>query len=131
MPFDFADNILLHNLSFEPAEVAAHANASGDESLAETIYSNLLYGGSEVARMLTDVVRNFHSNNHATAWTSAEILIHPAHVIQELPDNLVATATNLKLDDQEALALIDCQKVNKPAVNRVLDAVAVVRFVDP
>ena len=35
-------------------EIAKFVNASGDESLAETIYSNLLYGGSEVARMLTD-----------------------------------------------------------------------------
>ena len=35
-------------------ELAKYVNASGDESLAETIYSNLLNGGSEVARMLTD-----------------------------------------------------------------------------
>jgi hypothetical protein len=35
-------------------ELAKYVNASGDESLAETICSNLLYGGSEVARMLTD-----------------------------------------------------------------------------
>lgn len=35
-------------------ELAAYVNASGDESLAETIYSNLLCGGSAVARMLTD-----------------------------------------------------------------------------
>ena len=30
------------------------ATRQGDEELAETIYSNLLYGGSEVARILTD-----------------------------------------------------------------------------
>jgi hypothetical protein len=35
-------------------EIAKYVNTSGDETLAETIYSNLLYGGSEVARMLTD-----------------------------------------------------------------------------
>lgn len=29
-------------------------NSGADEGLAETIYSNLLYGGSPVARMLTD-----------------------------------------------------------------------------
>lgn len=35
-------------------DLAAHVNALGDEGLAETIYANLLYGGSQVARMLTD-----------------------------------------------------------------------------
>ena len=30
------------------------ANNQRDEMLAETIYSNLLFGGSEVARMLTE-----------------------------------------------------------------------------
>lgn len=30
------------------------ANKQADEGLAETIYSSLLYGGSELARMLTE-----------------------------------------------------------------------------
>ena len=33
-------------------ELAKCVNASGDETLAEMIFSNLLYGGSEIARML-------------------------------------------------------------------------------
>jgi hypothetical protein len=35
-------------------ELAKYVNASGDETLAEMIFSNLLYGGSEIARMLTE-----------------------------------------------------------------------------
>jgi hypothetical protein len=38
----------------EQIEQSLRASRLGDEGLAETIYSNLLYGGSNVARMLTD-----------------------------------------------------------------------------
>jgi hypothetical protein len=38
----------------EEIERSIAATRQGDEELAETIYSNLLYGGSEVARLLTD-----------------------------------------------------------------------------
>jgi len=35
-------------------DLAAHVNGQGDAGLAETIYDNLLYGGSQVARLLTE-----------------------------------------------------------------------------
>jgi hypothetical protein len=35
-------------------ELAKYVNASGDETLAEMIFSNLLYGGSEVTRMFAE-----------------------------------------------------------------------------
>lgn len=38
----------------EDQQIDRMTNSGADDGLAETIFSNLLYGGSEVARLLTD-----------------------------------------------------------------------------
>jgi len=38
----------------EKQQIGRMVNSGADASMAEMVYSNLLYGGSDVARMLTD-----------------------------------------------------------------------------
>src|SRR5262249_2401345 len=68
------------------------------------------------------IIGNVFSDDNTAAGAVAKVLVHPAHVVQNLPQCLVPTPRQFQLEDYESTILVHSQDVDPAIVHGELDA---------
>jgi hypothetical protein len=69
-----------------------------------------------------EVIRDILRHNDASARSAAQVLVHPGHIIEKLPQGFVAPTSQFELAHHKTIGFVYSQDVNPPILDRELDS---------